>query len=267
MIDKELLEVLKKEMMILAAKAQGAKCAYEQHVISAAMASIDEKGEFDCGDVIRVHYTKKDEFWVFKRVSFNASHMDEPYLAGVEITAKGIVSDDECVRRICKLSYLDNVKKSSLEEIAAISRAEEKRKSDARKAARLAVKLAADQAADRKAKGLHYIVAVDRAKNGAPYIALWGAEDVGVHFGLKNAGLVTTDKVVHYLGFYNSGNSSLAVPCDVLDAIAVPNGDSYGYPEEGPFVENNSENWKRILSSLTAAPRFTPKPEFAEVVK
>lgn len=267
MIDKELLEVLKKEMMLLAAKAQGAKCAYEQHVISDAVASIGEKGGFDCGDVIRVHYTKKDEFWVFKRMVFNASCMNEPYLAGVEVTANGTVRGDEYERRICKLSYLNNVKKSSLEEIAAAMRAEQKRKSDARKAARLALKLAADQAADRKAKGLHYIVAVDRAKNGAPYIALWGPEDAGIHFSLKGAGLVTTDKVAHYLGFYNSGNSSLAVPCDVLDAIAVPNGDSYGYTEEGPFVENNSENWKRILSSLTAAPRFTPKPEFAEVVK
>jgi hypothetical protein len=63
------------------------------------------------------------------------------------------------------------------------------------------------------------------------------------------------------LGYYNSGEN-VAVPCSVLEKLAVPPVRGNHDNDAGPCIENNRENWKILLAHVIATPHFRPQPEY-----
>ena len=71
------------------------------------------------------------------------------------------------------------------------------------------------------------------------------------------AGKYTLDAVLAELDYYNSRRSTIAVPCEVLDSVAVQPEAGCIDGDVGPVVLNNSDNWALILSNQIADKRAT----------
>lgn len=109
---------------------------------------------------------------------------------------------------------------------------------------------------------LHYIVSVHHTLRDDLYVTIWRPDDRGYCWALSRAGKYDRSNVMAHLGYYNSGCSNVAVPCAVLDDIAIPPKPGHHDNDAGPVVPNTRASWKLILANLIAPPRFKPKPEF-----
>ncbi|MCB1905943.1 MAG: hypothetical protein KDH15_01120 [Rhodocyclaceae bacterium] len=107
-----------------------------------------------------------------------------------------------------------------------------------------------------------YIVNLSHTQRRDLYITIWRPDDRGYCWALSRAGKYPRDHVMTRLGYYNSGCSNVAVPCGVLDAVAVAPIPGHHDNDAGPCVENTRANWKLILASVIAQPAYPSLPEF-----
>lgn len=107
-----------------------------------------------------------------------------------------------------------------------------------------------------------YIVSLKHTKRRDRYITIWRSDDAGYCYPLVWAGKYQKDDVLERPGYYNSGCSNVAVPCHVLDCIAIPPMPGEIDNDAGPVVPNNAESWRRILANLIAEPAYKPQPEY-----
>lgn len=63
------------------------------------------------------------------------------------------------------------------------------------------------------------------------------------------------------LGYYNSGEATVAVPCEVLDPIAVPPKPGMVDGNAGPVVLNRAATWALIEANVIAPPRHPIEAE------
>lgn len=108
----------------------------------------------------------------------------------------------------------------------------------------------------------YYIVSVKHTLRNNKYITIWRPDDRGYCWALCNAGKYPHDLVMNRLSYYNTGHSDVAVPCAVLDAIAVPPIKGHHDFDAGPCIENKRNNWRLILSNVIADPMNEPHPQF-----
>lgn len=107
-----------------------------------------------------------------------------------------------------------------------------------------------------------YIVNISHTRRDHLYITIWRPDDKGYCWALSRAGKYAKERVMQRLGYYNSGCANVAVPCHVLDGIAVPPIPGHHDNDAGPCVENNRANWKLIIANVVAPTEFKPEPEF-----
>ena len=107
-----------------------------------------------------------------------------------------------------------------------------------------------------------YIVNLSHTQRDDRYITIWRPDDKGYCWALSRAGKYTSDHVMQHLGYYNSGCSNVAVPCEILDAVAVAPIPGHHDNDAGPCIENNRANWKLILANVIAKPEYPSQPEF-----
>ena len=107
-----------------------------------------------------------------------------------------------------------------------------------------------------------YIVNLSHTTRRDRYITIWRPDDRGYCWALSRAGKYAHDHVMRHLGYYNGGWANVAVPCSVLDAMAVPPIPGHHDNDAGPCVENTRANWKTILAAVVAKPHGNPRPQF-----
>ena len=107
-----------------------------------------------------------------------------------------------------------------------------------------------------------YIVSVKHTKRRDQYITVWRPNDSGYAYPLSWAGRYAEDLVLTKLGYYNSGCSAVAVPCEVLDRMAVPPSPGMIDGDAGPVVFNNAKSWRAIRASVIMPPAHPIAPEF-----
>lgn len=107
----------------------------------------------------------------------------------------------------------------------------------------------------------HFIVSVKHTQRGHRYITLWRPDNCGYTWALPNAGRYSREQVMEHLRYYNSGED-LAVPCAVLEAIAVPPVPGHHDNDTGPCIANNRANWNLILANVIAVPTYAAQPAF-----
>jgi hypothetical protein len=107
-----------------------------------------------------------------------------------------------------------------------------------------------------------YIVNLSHIHRKHKYITVWRPDNCGYAWPLSWAGKYPLEKVMANLHYYNTGTANIAVPCEVLDAMAVnpDKGDIDG--NKGPVVLNNRENWNKIIASCVAKPPYEPQPVY-----
>jgi hypothetical protein len=110
-------------------------------------------------------------------------------------------------------------------------------------------------------KNMFYVVNLSHLKSSDAYITLWRPECKGYAWPLSWAGKYAEAEIRSQLDYYNSGEN-VAVPCAVLDALAVAPrpGDIDG--DAGPVVLNTAEAWKAIKAALIATPQFKIRPKY-----
>lgn len=108
----------------------------------------------------------------------------------------------------------------------------------------------------------YYVVSVHHTKRHDHYITVWRPDDRGYAYPLSWAGKYAEERVMAALGYYNSGCSNVAVPCDVLDRIAVSPAPGMVDNDAGPVVINNASSWRAIKRHVIMPTRYPIVPEF-----
>lgn len=107
-----------------------------------------------------------------------------------------------------------------------------------------------------------YIVSVKHTRRDSLYITVWRSNDCGYAWPLSWAGKYDEARIKELPGYYHSGCSNIAVPCEVLDKMAVPTIAGTVDGDAGPVVMNNRSNWQRILKAMPWPPAYQPKPQY-----
>lgn len=83
----------------------------------------------------------------------------------------------------------------------------------------------------------------------------------GYAWPLSWAGKYPESEVRASLFYFNSGEN-VAVPCHVLDYMAIDPKPGYIDHDAGPVVPSNAANWRRLLANTIERPKLTPKPMY-----
>lgn len=96
----------------------------------------------------------------------------------------------------------------------------------------------------------YYVVSVKHTKRCDLYVTVWRPNDCGYAYPLSWAGKYEEDLVLAKLGYYNSGCSAVAVPCEVLDRLGVSPSPGMVDGNVGPVVLNNAATWRAIKANV-----------------
>ena len=107
----------------------------------------------------------------------------------------------------------------------------------------------------------YYIVNLSHLKVSDKYVTVWRPDCKGYAWPLSWAGRYPEAEVRSHLDYYNSGEN-LAVPCAVLDALAVLPTPGDIDNDAGPVVLNNAQAWQAIQQSRIAPPKYQVKPKY-----
>lgn len=109
-----------------------------------------------------------------------------------------------------------------------------------------------------------YVISVTHTQREHQYITVWRPDDKGYAWPLSWAGRYPHERILASLDYYHGGGN-VAVPCNLLDEIAVPPTPKTVDNDAGPVVLNTKENWQRIIQYLATfepKPLRFPKPEY-----
>lgn len=107
-----------------------------------------------------------------------------------------------------------------------------------------------------------YVVQVCHTQRRDPYITVLRQAEAGYCWSLCRAARMASDTVLENPGRYNAGHD-VAVPCTVLDALAVEPMPGQRRGLHGPCVPNTRQSWAAILSAAVASPQRQPRPKFS----
>lgn len=107
-----------------------------------------------------------------------------------------------------------------------------------------------------------YVISLKHTHREELYITVWRPNDKGYCWALSRAGKYDRENVLAHLDYYNSGCSNVAVPCEILDGIAIPPKPGHHDNDTGPVVPNTRASWKLILANLIAEPKYKSNPQF-----
>jgi len=108
----------------------------------------------------------------------------------------------------------------------------------------------------------YYIVNLSHLRRDQLYVAVWRPDCSGYAWPLSWAGKYPEEEVRKDLDYFNDGCVNIAVPCEVLDAMAVVPEKGWIDNDAGPVVRNIRENWKRMLESVIAPTKHQSWPEY-----
>lgn len=110
-----------------------------------------------------------------------------------------------------------------------------------------------------------YVISVKHTQREHAYITVWRPKAKGYAWPLSWAGKYSADEINTNLDYYHRGDDSLAVPCLLLDDLAVPPTKGAIDNDAGPVVLNNKANWQKILgwiSTFEPRPAHFPQPQY-----
>lgn len=109
---------------------------------------------------------------------------------------------------------------------------------------------------------LFYVVSVNHTQRRHRYITFWRSDDRGYAYPLSWSGKYARENIEASLGYYNSGCSTVAVRCEVVDQLATDPVPGEIDNDAGPVVLNNKENWKVLLANVIREPGYKPAPQY-----
>jgi hypothetical protein len=107
-----------------------------------------------------------------------------------------------------------------------------------------------------------YIVSLKWTKRDNKYITFWRDDDSGYSYPLSWSGRYPEARVMSNLGYYNNGDSTIAVPCSVVDPLGEDPDRGLIDNDAGPVVRNNAEHWKILLANVIEPPAYINQPQY-----
>jgi hypothetical protein len=107
-----------------------------------------------------------------------------------------------------------------------------------------------------------YIVSLKHTARDDWYITLWRPKDKGYTYALSRAGKYTEEAVTEHRDYYHTGFADVAVPCEVLEALAIPPKPGHHDGDYGPVIASTKANWQAILKALPMPPKEKPQPQY-----
>lgn len=101
-----------------------------------------------------------------------------------------------------------------------------------------------------------FIVNLSHAKHGDKYISLWRPECKGYAWPLPWAGRYQDAVVREDLDYYNSGEN-IAVPCELIESLAIAPAPGDVDGDTGPVVPATRANWDRIFKAAIEPPAWS----------
>lgn len=106
------------------------------------------------------------------------------------------------------------------------------------------------------------IISLKRTNSLNKAITLWRPGDSGYCWTLRCAGRYDEASVLKNLGYYNSGNSSIAVPVGLAEQLAIEV--EYKTNEFGRCLANDAATWKQLLAMVVCKPEYPSLPRYHE---
>ncbi len=107
----------------------------------------------------------------------------------------------------------------------------------------------------------YYIVNLSQQRRDDRYLRVWRPGHAGYAYPLSWAGKYAHTLVMSRLSYYNSG-TNLAVPCEVLDALAVEPTPGTVDGDAGPVVLNTRDTWAKVLAAAVSPPQYKMRPVY-----
>lgn len=107
-----------------------------------------------------------------------------------------------------------------------------------------------------------YIVSLKHTQRQHMYITFWRPDDAGYSYPLSWSGKYPEERVRSDLGYYNSGHSTIAVPCSVVDQLGESPEPGQIDNDAGPVVRNTAEHWNVLLANVIHAPLRPTQPQY-----
>lgn len=106
-----------------------------------------------------------------------------------------------------------------------------------------------------------YIVSTKHTRSDSKFITVWRPDNNGYAWPLPWAGKYRLEDVLAEPDYYNSRRNTIAVPTEILDAVAVQPEAGWIDGDAGPVILNNADNWALILSNQITAQRAAQKEQ------
>ena len=113
----------------------------------------------------------------------------------------------------------------------------------------------------------YFVLSVNHTTRESRFILLWNPNNAGYCNRLHVAGRYTEEQIRGSMRYYNGGDNTIAVPCEVLQSMTVPAPDGWFDTNGGDVVENNRANWLKAIKSVIEAPKYKPRPEYPRARK
>lgn len=112
-----------------------------------------------------------------------------------------------------------------------------------------------------------YIISVKHTRREDRHITLWGPDDCGYRQRLNTAGRYPVGNVRAHLAYYNSGKSTIAVPADVVERLAI-DGDPRDFVGADPapgvprVLFNDRDTWSTLILNAIEPPEYKVDPQY-----
>lgn len=117
------------------------------------------------------------------------------------------------------------------------------------------------QGAGAEAATHFYVVNLSHSNKEHRYVTFWRPNDAGYAYPLSWAGRYERARVLEHLDYYNSGDN-IAVPCEIVEQLAVAPAPGMIDGDAGPVVPSNAECWDVLIAYKIAETRYEPRPKF-----
>lgn len=109
---------------------------------------------------------------------------------------------------------------------------------------------------------IYYLVSVKHTRRDQKYIAFWRPDNCGYAWPLSWAGKYTEEQIKAKPDYYHNGDCTFAVPCELIDSLAVPPEKGYIDNDAGPVVLNKKSYWLTILEFAMEGMLHKPWPQY-----
>lgn len=93
---------------------------------------------------------------------------------------------------------------------------------------------------------LYYVLSIKHSRGRDGVLMWWGPSNLDYYFRLEQAGKYTEEAIRAERAYYNNGVSTVAIPCDVVESLAIRVGDCKSRSVDRRNLEERVVEYKHL---------------------